>query len=97
MQKRGLSLDSAQLKPAQIKEILEGGFYIADDALKLGMIDRVQTFEEFRDDHFPNHKLEELKLDNEDDFDFDVLELTTGPTLQIFKALRTDLGYEPVS
>jgi ClpP class serine protease len=41
MQKRGLSVEAAQLKPAQIKDILEGGFYIADDALKLGMVDKI--------------------------------------------------------
>lgn len=93
MQKRGLSVEAAQLKPAQIKDILEGGFYIADDALKLGMVDKIQTFEDFKEENFPNHKLEEVKLDNEDDFDFDVLELTTGPTLQILNALRADPNF----
>lgn len=87
-EKRGLSLEVAQLKPKEVKDILEGGFYTGTDAAKFGLVDKIETFEEFRDKHFPNHKLDEYKLDNEDDFDFDVLELTAGPMIQFLQQVR---------
>lgn len=83
-----MSLEVAQLKPKEVKDILEGGFYTGTDAAKFGLVDKIETFEEFRDKHFPNHKLDEYKLDNEDDFDFDVLELTAGPMIQFLQQVR---------
>jgi ClpP class serine protease len=61
-----------------MKEILNGSFYSATDAVRLGLVDKIQTFEEFKENNFPGHRVIEHKMDPFDDFDLSALEMANG-------------------
>lgn len=57
---------------------MKENFFCSDEAVGLGLADRVETFEEFKERVFHEKvKVTEIKIDRDDDFDFGALEFTT--------------------
>lgn len=56
-QQRELSFIQTGLKPASRKKINSGGIFTANDAMKNGLVDKIETFLDFRKSIFPNHQI----------------------------------------
>jgi ClpP class serine protease len=79
MKARGKSFEDKGLTKKQLDDIfVKENFFCSDEAVGLGLADRVETFEEFKERVFHEKvKVTEVKIDRDDDFDFGALEFTT--------------------
>lgn len=90
MESRGKAFEDKGLSKKQLDDIfVKENFFLSDEAVRLGLVDRVETFEEFRERVFhTNAKVTEIKIDRDDDFDFGALEFTTRRWANISELLK---------
>ena len=62
---------------------MKESFYIGSEAVEVGLADRVDTFEQWKDRVFYNAKVNEIVIDKKDDFDLNSLEMTSRRWSQI--------------
>jgi len=65
-------------------------FFLADEAVEMGLADKVETFEEFKYRVFYNSKVNEVRIDRGDDIDFGALEFTSRRWSSIKQLLKVE-------
>jgi len=89
--KRGMNFKRKGLTQKQMDDIfVNENFYLAEEAVDLGLVDKIETFEEFHDRVFSDAKVNEIKVDSHDDVDLGALEMTSRRWSKIVSALKVE-------